>query len=60
MKLFKSLILLGLVFGAAPGVVLAANKAEATPVQAEVTLDEPDGDIKLEAAKIKGYTEHHF
>ena len=60
MKLFKSLILLGLVFGAAPGVVLAANKAEATPVQAEVTLDEPDGDIKLEADKIKGYTEHHF
>ena len=60
MKLFKSLILLGLVFGAAPGVVLAANKAEVTPVQAEVTLDEPDGDIKLEADKIKGYTEHHF
>ena len=60
MKLSKYLVLFGFVASTISVSLLATQQKKAVPAKAEVVLTEPDGDLKLEAAKIKGYTENHF
>lgn len=60
MKLSKYLVLFGFVAATISGSLLTVQQKKTELAKAEVVLTEPDGDLKLETGKIKGYTEHHF